>query len=89
MSSTLLSIIGDQLAKVALSILVFQRTSSTLLTALTYGLSYLPWVIGGPLLSTLADRLPRRQGADHVRSGPGPADRFDRGCRISRSLCYW
>lgn len=61
LSSTILSLIGDQMAKVALSILVFQRTSSALLTALTYGVSYLPWVIGGPLLSTVADRLPRRR----------------------------
>jgi predicted MFS family arabinose efflux permease len=61
LGSTILSLIGDQMAKVALSILVFERTSSALLTALTYGISYLPWVIGGPLLSTVADRLPRRR----------------------------
>lgn len=61
LSSTILSLIGDQMAKVALSILVFQRTSSALLTALTYGISYLPWVVGGPVLSTVADRLPRRR----------------------------
>jgi predicted MFS family arabinose efflux permease len=60
-SATMLSLIGDQLAKIALSILVFQRTSSTLLTALSFGISYAPWILGGPILSTFADRLPRRQ----------------------------
>jgi MFS family permease len=56
----LTSIAGDQLARVALTVLVFQRTKSPLLTALTYAASYLPWVIGGLALSGLADRYPRR-----------------------------
>jgi predicted MFS family arabinose efflux permease len=55
------SLLGDQLAKVALSILVYVHTSSPLLTAVTYGISYLPWVVGGPLLSAFADRFPRRR----------------------------
>lgn len=57
----LLSTIGDELARVALTVLVYQRTSSPLLAAVTFGISYLPWVLGGPLLSTLADRLPRHR----------------------------
>jgi len=57
----LLSATGDQLARVALSVLVYDRTSSALLTALTYALTFLPAVLGGPLLSGLADRRPRRQ----------------------------
>lgn len=59
-SAYLLSLVGDQLAKVALSILVFQRTNSALLAAVTFAVGYLPWLIGGPLLSAYADRLPRR-----------------------------
>jgi len=59
-SAELLSITGDQLARVALSVLVFQRTNSAGLTALTYALTYLPDLVGGPLLSGLADRFPRR-----------------------------
>jgi MFS family permease len=55
-----LSLVGDQLARVALSVLVYARTGSPLLTALTYALGFLPWIVGGPLLSGLADRLPRR-----------------------------
>ena len=55
------SYIGDQFAQVAIAILVYHRTGSPFLTALTYALTYLPPIIGGPLLSGLADILPRRQ----------------------------
>ncbi|RZQ65732.1 MFS transporter [Amycolatopsis suaedae] len=55
------SVFGDQLARVALSVLVFERTSSATWPALTYALTYLPDLFGGPLLGGLADRLPRRQ----------------------------
>lgn len=56
-----LSFLGDQFAQVAIAILVYGRTGSPLLTALTYALTYLPPVVGGPLLSSLADLLPRRR----------------------------
>lgn len=56
-----LSLVGDWLAKVALTVLVFQRTGSTLLAAITFGISYLPWVLGGPVLTAFADRFSRRQ----------------------------
>lgn len=54
------SIAGDQFARVALTVIVFQRTGSPLLTALTYAMTYLPWLVGGLFLSDLADRFPRR-----------------------------
>jgi MFS family permease len=66
----LFSIAGDQFARVALTVLVYQRTRSPLLTALTYAASYLPWLIGGLALSGVADRYPRRDvmiAADLVR----------------------
>jgi len=56
----LLSVLGDQFARLAVSVLVFVRTDSAGLTALTYALTFLPDLIGGPLLSGLADRYPRR-----------------------------
>ncbi len=59
--SFLLSTIGDQLARVALTVLVYQRTDSPLLSAITFAISYLPWLVGGPVLATLADRLPRHR----------------------------
>lgn len=55
-----LSVVGDQFARVALTVLVFERTGSAGLAALTYALTFLPDVVGGPLLSGLADRYPRR-----------------------------
>ncbi|HEX9338088.1 MAG TPA: MFS transporter [Pseudonocardiaceae bacterium] len=54
------SVLGDQLAKVAVAVLVFGRTGSAALAALTYALTLLPDLIAGPLLSPLADRYPRR-----------------------------
>jgi MFS family permease len=54
------SVVGDQLARVALAVLVYHRTNSPLLTAMVYAITYLPWVVGGPLLGGLADRFPRR-----------------------------
>jgi predicted MFS family arabinose efflux permease len=54
------SVVGDQLARVALSILVFDRTGSPAWAALTYAVTILPNLAGGALLSGLADRFPRR-----------------------------
>ncbi|GIH78999.1 MFS transporter [Planobispora longispora] len=56
-----LSLLGDQLSRVALSVLVFERTESPLATASVYALTYLPPIIGGPLLAGLADRYARRR----------------------------
>lgn len=55
-----ISTIGDQLARVALAVLVYDQTGSALLTASVYAITYLPAIVGGPLLGGLADRLPRR-----------------------------
>lgn len=57
----LLSNAGDQLARVALSVLVYQRTNSATLTGLTYALTFVPQLAGGILLSWPADRYPRRE----------------------------
>ena len=54
------SLAGDQLARVALSVLVFNRTNSALQAAIAYALTFIPAAIGGPLLTGLADRRPRR-----------------------------
>ncbi len=51
---------GDQLARVALALLVYDRTSSATLTALVYALTFLPPLLTAPLLAGLADRYSRR-----------------------------
>ena len=58
--SEILSVAGDRLALVALTLLVYDRTESPLLAALAYAAGYLPWVIGGLFLADVADRRPRR-----------------------------
>ena len=60
-ASMLVSVAGDQVARVALSLLVYDRTRSAGWTAGTYALTYLPSVLAGPLLSGLADQWPRRR----------------------------
>jgi MFS family permease len=57
----ILSVAGDQLARVALTLLVFERTQSSLLAAVTFATSLIPLALGGLTLSGLADRLPRRE----------------------------
>ena len=58
--SEILSVAGDRLALVALTLLVYDRTGSPLLAAAAYAAGYVPWVIGGLFLADVADRRPRR-----------------------------
>ncbi len=60
-SAQALSSAGDQFSQVAIAVVVYARTGSAFLTAVAYSLSYLPPVVGGPLLSGLADLFPRQQ----------------------------
>ena len=55
------SILGDVVAAVALTVLVFERTHSPLLAALTFSLAFLPFLFVGTLLTSLVDRLPARR----------------------------
>ena len=58
--SNTLSLAGDDLARVALAIVFYQQTRSAFMAAFTFGLSFIPSLVAGPLLSTLGDRFPRR-----------------------------
>lgn len=58
--SRALSTVGDYLARAALTIAVFTETGSAALMGVTFALTTLPDLIGGPLLAGLADRFPRR-----------------------------
>ena len=58
-----ISISGSSVAAVALAILVYRRTGSPFLSALTFALGFLPYVVGAGFLSGLVDRIrPRRLG---------------------------
>jgi MFS family permease len=58
--SYVLSALGDRLALVALTLLVYDRSKSPLLAAITFAAGFVPYLFGGMFLSGLADRLPRR-----------------------------
>ena len=71
-TADLLSVLGDQVATIALAVLVFDRSGSPLLAAAAYSLVYLPWLLGGSVLAVVADRWPRRRvmvGCDLARCG--------------------
>ncbi|WP_344313454.1 MFS transporter [Fodinicola feengrottensis] len=72
LGTQVLSLVGDLLATVALTVLVYTNTGSTVLAAATFAIGYLPWVVGGPILAALADRLPWRRtmvACDLIRAG--------------------
>jgi MFS family permease len=56
-----LSLFGDVIAAVALTVLVFERTGSPFLSGLTFTLAFMPALVGGTLLSALVERLPPRR----------------------------
>ena len=60
-ASQILSEGGDRLALVALTLLIYDKTGSPLLSAMAYAAGYVPWLIGGLIFSGLGDRLPRRE----------------------------
>src|SRR5690349_3182521 len=55
------SMLGNVVAAVALTVLVFERTRSPALAALVMALSFAPYLVGGALLGAVADRLPARR----------------------------
>lgn len=70
-TAQILSEVGDWAARIALAVLVFDRTRSAGFTALTTAVTLLPWLGIGQLLATLGDRFPRRRlmiVADLVRA---------------------
>ncbi|MFI0814328.1 MFS transporter [Streptomyces sp. NPDC021098] len=57
----LISMPCEMAGGIALSVLVYRLTGSPLLSALTFATALLPYVIGGTLLSSVADRYPARR----------------------------
>lgn len=65
-----LTMTGTYLSRLAVAVLVYGRTNSVGLTALSFAMSFAPYIFA-PWLSTLADRLPRKHllvGTDAVRA---------------------
>jgi MFS family permease len=59
-ASLLVNWLGDYLSRAAITVLVYQQSKSVVLSAAAFAVSFLPWVIGGTLLSALAERYPYR-----------------------------
>jgi len=61
LASQFVSVCGTSVAAVALTILVYRRTGSPLLASLSFAIGFLPFLLGGGLLSSVVDRVrPRR-----------------------------
>ncbi|WP_327708785.1 MFS transporter [Streptomyces sp. NBC_00464] len=57
----LLSLLGVVVSELALTVLVYDLTASPLLSALTFALGMLPYLVGGTLFAGIADRYPARR----------------------------
>src|SRR3954462_2145961 len=55
------SLLGTIVATVALTVLVYARTGSSALAALTFTLMLIPYLLAGGLLNALVDRQPPRR----------------------------
>ncbi|GIF51088.1 putative MFS family arabinose efflux permease [Asanoa ferruginea] len=60
LAASALSWLGDYISKAAVTVIVYQESRSVALSAAAFAISYLPWLVGGPLLATLAERYPYR-----------------------------
>lgn len=60
LSAQLVSEIGDWSARVALQLLVLERTGSAALSALVIAVSLAPWIGIGQVFASIGDRFPRR-----------------------------
>ncbi len=59
--SFIVSMLGDVVAAVALTVLVYRQSGSSFLAALTFTLAFIPHLFGGALLSGFADGMPPRR----------------------------
>ena len=56
-----LSVTGSVVSAVALMVLVYARTGSSLLASLTFAVGFVPYLVSGALLSAVVDRVPLRR----------------------------
>ncbi|MFC7480802.1 hypothetical protein ACFQX7_13275 [Luedemannella flava] len=60
-AASTLSWTGDALARAAATALIYQATGSVIASAAGFAISYVPWLIGAPVLVALAERYPARR----------------------------
>jgi hypothetical protein len=60
-AADVVSMLGTIVAAVALTVLIYDQTRSAAAAASVMALSFLPYLVGGALLSAAADRLPARR----------------------------
>ncbi len=60
-AADVVSMLGTIVAAVALTVLIYDQTRSSAAAASVMALSFLPYLVGGALLSAAADRLPARR----------------------------
>jgi len=60
-AADVVSMLGNVVAAVALTVLVYDQSRSSAAAASVMALSFLPYLIGGALLNSVADRLPARR----------------------------
>ncbi|MEV0895724.1 MFS transporter [Actinoplanes sp. NPDC049802] len=58
--ATLINWLGDYLSRAAVTVLVYHKSQSVLLSAASFAVGFLPWIVG-PLLSAVAERYPYRR----------------------------
>jgi len=60
-SASIVSMLGNIVADVALTVLIYQRTRSAVLASLVMALAFLPYLVSGVLLGAVVDRFPARR----------------------------
>ena len=60
-TANIVSMLGNVVSYVALTVLIYDQTGSAALAALVMALSFLPYLIGGTLLGAAVDRWPARR----------------------------
>lgn len=68
----LISLLGDGVAYLAVSVLIYADTGSALKSAATFSIAFLPYLVGGAFFSGLVDRLAGRRlmiGCDAISAG--------------------
>ena len=88
-SAYIVSMLGDIVAAVALTVLVFERTGSPFLAGLTFTLAFVPYLFSGALLSGLVDRVPPRRLMIVLRPALGRDRRAHGAVRSARPRCCW